>query len=340
MIFRMPAEWEPHDRTLMCWPCRDYSWGPTLEQGRREFAAVANAIAMFEPVTMVAKTPEQAAQARGMLAGNVDVVVRPIDGSWLRDNGPMFVTDGQTRRARHFSFNAWGERHAQRDRDARLGRTLAEDLGDAVDSVDVVLEGWAVSIDGAGTMVAPEGCVMHESRNWFLTRDQVEDRIKDALGLRRIVWLGQGLAEDSLRDPARMYYGTDGHADLFLAFIGPNRALMLKVPDSDPNAPHLAKSGATLQAAGIEIVDFPFMSGFMDEGNWIIAPYMNFYFCNGAVIVPVAGEEPDKDQAALAFLGRLFPNHQVVGVTLRAGPRQGGAVHCMTMQVPSTARTV
>jgi agmatine deiminase len=306
-----------------------------LEQGRREFAAVANAIAAFEPVTMVAKNAEQAAQARGMLVGNVDVVVRPIDGSWLRDNGPLFVTDGKTRRARHFRFNAWGERHAGRDRDARLGRTLAEDLGDAVDFVDVVLEGGAVSIDGAGTMIAPEGCVMHESRNWYLTRDQVEDQIKSALGLNRIIWLSQGLAEDLIRDPARMYYGTDGHADLFLSFIGPNRALMLKAPDDDPNAENLAKSRETLQAAGVEIVDFPLMSGFMDEGNWIIAPYMNFYFCNGGVIVPVAGEEPDKDQEALNHLGKLFEDREIVGVQMRAGPRQGGAIHCMTMQVPA-----
>jgi agmatine deiminase len=334
MTFRMPAEWEPHERTLMCWPCREYSWGHTLEQGRREFAAVANAIAAFEPVTMVAKNAEQALQARGVLAGNVDVVVRPIDGSWLRDNGPLYVIDGTTRRARHFRFNAWGERHVNRDRDARLGRTLAEDLGDAVDAIDVVLEGGAISVDGAGTLVAPEGCVMHETRNWHLTQDQVEDQLKQDLGLHRVVWLGQGLAEDQQRDPARMYYGTDGHADLFFAFIGPNRALMLNPADSDPNAANLAASRATLRSAGIEIVDFPYMSGFMDEGNWIIAPYMNFYFCNGAVIVPVAGEEPDKDAEALAFIAKLLPDRQVVGVTLRAGPRQGGAVHCMTMQVP------
>jgi agmatine deiminase len=335
MTFRMPAEWERHERTLMCWPCRETSWGHTLEQGRREFAAVANAIAAFEPVTMVARNPEQAAQARAMLAGNVDVVVRPIDGSWLRDNGPLFVTDTSTRRARHFRFNAWGERHANRDRDARLGHTLAEDLGAEVDAVDVVLEGGAVSVDGAGTMVAPEGCVMHESRNWYLTRDQVEERIKTALGLSRIIWLGQGLAEDAVRDPARVYYGTDGHADLFLAFIGPRRALMLRTPEDDPNAAHLAASRTTLRAAGVEIVDFPFMSGFVDEGNWIIAPYMNFYFCNGGVIVPVAGEEPDKDAAALAYLARLLPERQVVGIELRAAPRQGGAIHCMTMQVPA-----
>lgn len=335
MTFRMPAEWERHERTLMAWPCRTSSWGHTLAQGRQEFAAVANAIAAFEPVTMVTQSAEQAAAARPMLSASVDLVVRPIDGSWLRDNGPLFVTDGRSRRARHFRFNAWGERHAGRDRDARLGRTLAEDLGDAVDFVDVVLEGGAVSLDGAGTMIAPAGCIMHESRNWYLTRDQVEAQICSALGLNRIVWLDQGLAEDTVRDPDRMYYGTDGHADLFLAFIGPNRVLMLKAPDDDPNAPHLAKSRATLEAAGLEIVDFPYMSGFFDERNWIIAPYMNFYICNGGVIVPVAGEEPDKDREALSCIARLFPDRQVVSVKLRAAPRQGGAVHCMTMQVPA-----
>ncbi|MFO1088100.1 MAG: agmatine deiminase family protein [Hyphomicrobiales bacterium] len=330
----MPAEWERHERTLMGWPCRESSWGATLDQGRAEFAAVANAIAAFEPVTMVCANEAQAADARSRLAANVAVVVRPMDGSWLRDNGPIFVTGGGARRARHFRFNAWGERHAQRDRDARLGRTLAEDLGIPVDEVDVVLEGGAVSVDGTGLMVAPEGCVMHPSRNWYLDRDTVEDRLKAALGLTRLVWLGQGLAEDLARDPDHLYYGTDGHIDLFFCFIGPSRALMLKVDDGDPNAPHLAASRKTLEAAGIDIVDFPFMSGFSDEGRWIIAPYLNFYFCNGGVIVPVAGAEPDKDSEALAFLSRLFPSHEVVGVKMRAAPRQGGAIHCMTQQVP------
>jgi agmatine deiminase len=334
-MFRMPAEWERHERTLMAWPCRISSWLHTLDQGRAEFAAVANAIAQFEPVTMICADDQQAAAARRVLSANVSVAVRPMDGSWLRDNGPLIVTDGITRRARHFRFNAWGERHASRDRDARLGRTLAEDLGIPADDVDVVLEGGAVAIDGAGLMVAPEGCVMHPSRNWYLSREIVEARIAEALGLSRIIWLGQGLAEDSVRDPDRIYYGTDGHADLFFCFIGPGRALMLKPEDGDPNAPHLAASKALLQRAGVEVVDFPYMSGFEDEGRWIIAPYMNFYFCNGAAIVPVAGAEPGKDQEAVAFLAKLFPERQIVPVAMRAAPRQGGAIHCMTQQVPA-----
>ena len=335
MIFRMPAEWEPHERTLMGWPCRLQSWGTTLEQGRDEFAAVANAIADFEPVTMVCASERLAADARPRLAEAVEILVRPMDGSWLRDNGPIFVTDGRTRRARHFRFNAWGERHAARDRDARLGATLARGLGCEVDAVDLVLEGGAVTVDGAGRLIAPEGCIMHPSRNWHLSREEVETTLRAALGLDSIVWLEQGLAEDLARDPERMYYGTDGHADLFVAFIGPARALMLEVHRDDPNASHLARSRARLEAAGIEVMNFPFTSGFYDEGRWIIAPYMNFYLCNGAVIVPVAGEDPERDEEAVAFLGRLLPNREVRPVRLRASPRQGGAVHCMTQQVPA-----
>lgn len=331
----MPAEWARHERTLIGWPCRASSWGHTLEQGRAEFAAVANAIAQFEPVTMVCADAGQAVAARRVLSANISVVVRPMDGSWLRDNGPLIVSDGRTRRARHFRFNAWGERHANRDRDARLGRTLAEDLGIPVDDVDVVLEGGAVTVDGSGLMVAPEGCVMHPSRNWYLSREIVEARIIEALGLTGIIWLGQGLAEDSVRDPDRIYYGTDGHADLFLCFIGAGRALMLKTDDGDPNAPHLAASKALLQREGVEVLDFPYMSGFEDVGRWIIAPYMNFYFCNGAAIVPVAGAEPDKDQEAVSYLARLFPDRQIIPIVMRAAPRQGGAIHCMTQQVPA-----
>ncbi len=288
----MPAEWAQHERTLMAWPCRQSAWGATLEQGRCEFASVANAIAQFEPVTMVCADQAQADAARMTLAANVSVVVRPTDSSWLRDNGPIFVTDGATRRARHFRFNGWGERHAQRDRDVRLGRTLAEDLGVPVDDVDVVLEGGAISIDGAGLMVAPAGCVMHPTRNWYLTMQQVEERICAAIGIDQLIWIPQGLSEDMQRDPDRMYYGTDGHIDLFFCFIAPAKALMLRVDANDPNAQHLAASRQLLMAAGIEIVDFPFTTGFWDQERWIIAPYMNFYFCNGAVIVPVADAEP------------------------------------------------
>jgi agmatine deiminase len=329
MSFRMPAEWEPHERTLMGWPCRPSSWGETLTRGREEFAAVANAISAFEPVTMVCATEADAAEARRHLSGGVEIAVRPMDGSWLRDNGPIFVTDGRTRAARHFRFNAWAERHASRDRDAALGRTLARSLGDEVLPVDVVLEGGAIAVDGAGTLVTTEGCVMHPGRNWEITRDEVETRLRAALGVSQVIWLPQGLEQDLDRA-----YGTDGHIDLFMDFVAEKRCLMLSVPDDDVNAEHLAQSRAMLRDAGIEVIDFPYMSGFRAGDRHVIAPYLNFYVCNGGVLVPVAGAEPDMDAEALASIARHWPGREVVGIPMRAAPMQGGAIHCMTQQVP------
>lgn len=333
--FRMPAEWEPHQRTFIGWPCREWSWGATLEQGRDEFAAVANTIVAFEPVTMVCTNADQAADARRRLSRDVDILVRPMDGSWLRDNGPLFVSDGNSLEARHFRFNAWGERHADRDRDARLGRSIAEVSGVPVTPIDIVLEGGAVTLDGEGTMIAPEGCVLHETRNWHLSKDEVEAGLTDALGLDRIIWLPEGLAQDQQRDPDRMYYGTDGHIDLFMCFVDVGKVLMLSVPEDDPNAPTMAKSRAILEAEGIEVIDFPHMSGFFADNNYIIAPYLNFYICNGAVLVPIAEEDPDADAAALDALRDHFPSREVIGIPMRAGPMQGGAIHCMTQQMPA-----
>jgi len=334
MRFRMPAEWEPHERTLIGFPCRPSTWGATFETGRQEFAAAANAIAAFEPVTLVCASQADEAAARALVSGAVETVVIPMDGSWLRDNGPVYVTDGKTRRARHFRFNAWGERHAQRDRDAALGRSLADHLGDPVDPVDVVIEGGAFAVDGAGTLVVPETCLMHPHRNWAIDRDEVARRMSDALGVDTFIWLADGLVEDMERDPDRMHYGTDGHIDLFFAFTGPKTAVMYAPEPEDVNATALTSARDVLSGQGITVIDFPFMSSFEADGKRFIAPYLNFYVCNGAVIVPVAGAEPDKDDDALTRIADLWPEREIVPIRMRAGPMQGGAIHCLTQQVP------
>ena len=134
-----------------------------------------------------------------------------------------------------------------------------------------------------------------------------------------------------------MYYGTDGHIDLFFDFIAPGRCLMLSVATDNPNAPTLGTARSMLLASGVEVIDFPYMSGFESGGKSYIAPYLNFYICNGAVIVPVAAADPDMDRAALALIGRHLPGREVVPIRMRAGPMQGGAIHCLTQQVPKVA---
>lgn len=327
---RLPAEWEPHARTVMGFPCRPASWGAAFAAGRAEAAAAANAIAAFEPVTVICATEADERDARPLLAAAVETVVIPMDGSWLRDNGPIYVQGPAGREARVFRFNAWGERHAQRDRDIALGRTIPERAGDPYELVDVVLEGGAIAGDGAGLLALVEECVMHPNRNWDLTRDEVEQVLMDSLGLERVVWLPRALWQDLDWD-----YGTDGHIDLFVDFIGARRCLMYAPEDpADRNAEIMAEGRAVLEAAGVEVVPFPHMGGFAADGRDVIAPYLNLYLCNGAAIVPVSGEDPDLDAAALAALGAALPDREIVPVAMRAAPMQGGAVHCMTQQIP------
>ena len=152
----MPPEWAPHERTLMAWPCRTELWGDLLEQARGEHAAVAAAIAAFEPVTMVANPGAQAAQARAALpAANVEILELPIDDSWLRDSGPIFTLDGPRRIGVHFRFNAWGEKFSPLHRDEAAGGALAARYGDAVSDAPFVLEGGSIGVDGHRHAASP-----------------------------------------------------------------------------------------------------------------------------------------------------------------------------------------
>ena len=159
---RTPAEWEPHERTLMGWPCRLELWGETIEQARADYAAVANAIAAFEPVTMIANPGEDPARARAACGEGVEIVELPLDDSWLRDCGPIYVYGDDGRRvAVHFRFNAWGEKFPPWDRDAAVGGLIAERLGDEVRPAPIVLEGGSILTDGAGTLLTTEQCLLN-----------------------------------------------------------------------------------------------------------------------------------------------------------------------------------
>ncbi len=325
----MPAQWAEHERTLLGWPCRESMWRERIVDARQEMAATANAIAAFETVTMVCATPGHAEQARPLLAGNVEIVVIPMDGSWLRDNGPIYVTANGKRIARHFRFNGYGEYQAVRERDARLGRTLATHLGDEVTEVDLYLEGGAIAVNGEGTVVVTEYCLLNPNRNWHLGKEQVESILCESLGVQRVIWLPAGLVQD--RGPGH----TDGHTDLFFQFVTPERAL-LNAPTGpgDVNEEVLSAAKEILVRAGIQVIDLPLLPEFEHQGQVIIAPHLNFYICNGGVIVPVSGADPEADTQAVAIISRSLPAHEVVPVHMRAHPTLGGAIHCITQQVP------
>jgi agmatine deiminase len=323
----MPAEWAPHERTFMAWPCRRELWGEHLAAAKEEYAATANAIAAFEALTMVCATARDAAEARAALTADAEVVELAIDDSWLRDCGPIFVVDGDGRRAGvHFGFNAWGEKFAPWDRDAAVGRLLVDRLGDRRYDAPFVLEGGSIAVDGEGTLITTEECLLNPNRNPAMSREQIEAGLRDYLGIDNVVWLGQGLVED--RD-------TDGHVDLIAAFTRPGQVLLQSVAPGAPSHERLTDNRARAQAAGLDVVDFPILATVEVGGEPVTVSHLNFYLCNGGVVVPVAGVATDAE--ALQRIAAAYPDREVVGVPGRVTAFGGGGPHCITQQVPAAA---
>ncbi|MEA2449587.1 MAG: agmatine deiminase, partial [Thermoleophilaceae bacterium] len=213
----MPAEWAPHERTLMAWPARAELWGAALERAKDDYAEIASAIAAFEPVLMVA-APGAGAEAEARCDARVEVIELPIDDSWMRDSGPIFVVDADGRRAGvDFRFNGWGGRFTPYDRDDALARTLLERLGIERIAAPLVLEGGSIAVDGEGTLITTEQCLLHPSRNPGLEREEIERLLADYLGVEKFLWLAHGLAED---------HDTDGHVDNVAAFVRPGVVML------------------------------------------------------------------------------------------------------------------
>ncbi len=328
----MPAESALHERTLMAWPTVGLAaiglWGEAgLAGARAVYSEIARTIARFEPVTMVA-APDDAAGAASDLGPAVDVVALPIDDSWMRDSGPIIVFGPEgTRHTLHFRFNAWGEKWSPWDADAAVGALIAERLGLPVHEIPMVLEGGSVAIDGAGTLVTTERCLLNPNRNPEMTRAAIEAVLRESFGVDRIVWLSDAIAEDD---------GTDGHVDNVVAFCAPGHTLLQGCADPDnANQAIAIDNRRRLEAAGITVTEIPVLpyAWFAASNRSIPVPYVNFYVVNGAVIVPTAGDPADTD--ALAIIGAQFPGREVVAVPGGVLAHGGGGVHCITQQVPA-----
>jgi agmatine deiminase len=336
---RMPAEWAEHEACLMAWPTRTRTelWGKAYPQAQAEYAEVAKAISRFEPVIMVAM-PGQGDEARAACqtgsegAENITVIELPIDDSWLRDSGPIFVTGDGERKGVDFGFNSWGEKYLPYDKDAAVTALLLKHLNVAKIPSGMVLEGGSISVDGEGTLVTTEQCLLHPNRNPGMTKAQIEAELKDKLGVTTVIWLPYGHADD--RD-------TDGHVDGVCVFIGPGRVLVQscedkEMPDYDRMAANIEVLRHATDAKGrtIEIVEIPQLPWVEVAGEQTSVGYVNLYLANGGVVVPIAGV-PDDDQAALDTIRKALPDREVVGVVAKAIAHGGGGVHCITQQVPA-----
>jgi agmatine deiminase len=322
---RMPAEWAPHERTIMCWPARETMWQERFTQAQADHAEVANAIAAFEPVLM-ASDPRHAAEARRLCGENVEVVEIPIDDSWARDSGPIFVTGDGERAGIQFGFNGWGEKFTPYDDDAQFATRVLETLGEARrDATDFILEGGSITVDGEGTLITTEQCLFEEHRNPQLAREEIEAELRAHLGVERVIWLGLGLVEDD---------DTDGHVDNICAFVEPGKVVLQTVTDeANPNYEPSQDNLRRLRDAGLEVVELPWLPYVTGEEPAVVVPYTNFYICNGGLIVPTRGEETDAE--ALALIASLYPGREAVAVAGETLALGGGGVHCITQQVPA-----
>jgi len=321
---RQPAEWAPHAAIWTAWPSDASLWQEDLEPAQAEVAAMVAAIIADggEPVELLVDGPEAEATARLALADHPSVRIhqRKFGDIWLRDTGPLFLSDGS---AAGFRFNGWGGKY-ELEGDDTVAEFVAETQGAALTRHDWVLEGGAIEPDGTGRVVTTRQCLLNPNRNPDLSQAEIEARLAADLGLDTVIWLGDGLLNDH----------TDGHVDNLARFIAEG---VVVVPEAagadDPNADAYADARRTLEAAGLEVKTIP-SPGLLDaDGEAIPASYMNFLITNKKVIVPIYGQP--NDEAAVAAVQALFPGRKAVGLPANHILTGGGSFHCITQQVPA-----
>ncbi len=320
--FVMPGEWTRHVGTIMVFvPAQNWR-DHGLRDAQAEWAEVANTVSEFEPVTMVVD-PADKAVAQQLLSSKIRKIYFPVNDGWSRDSGPMFVKKGGERRIAGFTFNGWGAKFRPYKDDALLKARLAAHYKNKMYVSPLVLEGGGVLQDGEGTIITTEECLLHRNRNPKMNKAEVEQQLKDYLGAKKVVWLKHGITPDPV---------TNGHVDGIAAFVKPGVVLLHQTPyRDDGNFKRLKDAKERLQAAAdakgrrLKVIDLPLAEH---------VAHMNFYICNGGVVVPTENN-PRADEPSLEVLRDAFPNREVVGVSGRVLSKGGGGVHCITQQIPA-----
>jgi agmatine deiminase len=299
-------------------------WEDDLEPARLEVAAFARAVhadGAGEEVRLVAADPASARAARE-LAPFATVLQEPFGDIWLRDTGPIVLKAGRDRQPRSFRFNGWGGKY-ELEGDDTVGLRLAEGAGMDAIRYNWVLEGGAIDVDGTGLAVTTEQCLLNPNRNPGMAREEVEARLREDLGIERLLWLGEGLLNDH----------TDGHVDNLARFVAEGTlAIPEPASEDDPNAAVYRDARARAEAFGLTIVPFPSPGRVEREGEIVPASYMNFYIGNAAVVAPLYGAATD--DSAVAALARLFPSRRAAGIQAPHALTGGGSFHCISQQVP------
>ncbi|RQO69216.1 agmatine deiminase [Aquitalea sp. FJL05] len=330
--WRMPDEGESHAATWMAFGPDEEIWGSRLQTGAREaLAEIARAIAQFEPVNMLVR-PEEYDVAARMCGDKVKLIEAAMDDLWLRDTGPVFVKKANGERAAvSFNFNGWGNKQPHAD-DARLAGLIADKTSVSLLHSKLVLEGGGIEVDGEGTAIITESCVLNPNRNPGVSKAACEAQLKALLGLDKIIWL-PGIAGKDI---------TDGHTDFYARFASPG--VVVAGLDNDPSSydyavtrRHLGilRNASDARGRKLKIVEMPGPSSIRKkyENDEFAAGYINFYVCNKAVIAPQFGDTKS-DSNSRAILRELFPGREVIQLNIDAIAAGGGGIHCTTQQQP------
>lgn len=326
--FRMPAEWMPHARCWMAWPCYEPTF-VDLPAARAAYAEVARTVARFEPVTMLAN-PQHADDARRLCGESVEVVSLEIDDSWARDTGPTYLVNGRGKLAGvDWLFNNYGEIDLDYDNDKLIARRVLERSKARRFEAPIILEGGAVHTDGEGTLLTTENVVLNPNRNPGLTKKDAEEVFRAYLGVEKVIWLDKALDVDD----------TDGHVDNLACFVRPGVVVALTAADPsdshhEPLRENLRRLATHQDAAGraLEIIEIEQPGWREFDGERVCPSYVNFYIANGGIVLPVFDDPAD--HAAIETLERVFPERQVATVPGIDIVRGGGCVHCITQQEP------
>ena len=334
--YYMPAEWHPHSACWMAWPSskETYAEAPegrdiAFEKAKVAYSKVANAIAGFEPVNMLSNKAD-AAEVKRLCGNSIQVIEVEIDDGWLRDSGPTFVINQKNELAGiDWIFNGWGNKCAH-EKDARVAAEVLALAGVRRFSGPLVLEGGGIHVDGEGTLLATDNCLLNKNRNPDLSKAQVEEYLRTYLNVGKIIWLNGFIAADM----------TDGHIDGLACFIRPRVVLAASPPDG--NHPdydvlqenlEILRNSTDAKDRPIEVVEMVAPYRHLDNGMILDACYINFYIANGGVIVPSYNFQ-EEDRLAYAIFKKQFPQHEIIQLDTEVIHYGGGNIHCITQQQP------